>query len=110
MKKYEKLLIDYAKYLSIMKDEAEEYAETLSEESYYLIINDLPTIERMKQRLLKLLPKAHQKEIISKLAKNEFEIYRILQNTPLAEPFAEAVKLNIHHPSPTTMTNSRVKS
>ncbi len=107
MKEYEKLLIDYAKYLSIMKDEAKEYAKTLSGESYYLIINDLPTIERMKQRLLKLLPKAHQKEILSKLAKNEFEIYRILQNTPLAKPFAEAVKLNLHHPSPATVVKAK---
>ena len=102
MKEYEKLLIDYAKYLSIMKDEAKEYAETLSGESYYLIINDLPTIERMKQRLLKLLPKTYQKEILSQLAENEFEIYQLLRNTPLAKPFAEAVKLNSHHLSPAT--------
>jgi len=110
MKKYEKLLIDYAKYLSTMKDEAEEYVTTLSEESYYLIINDLPTIERMKRRLLKLLPKTYQSKILPQLAKNEFEIYQILQNTPLAEAFAEAVGLNPHHPSPAKAVGSATKS
>ena len=110
MKKYEKLLIDYAKYLSTMKDEAEEYVETTSPESYYLIVNDLPTIERLKQKLLRTLPKSQQKEKLSELAKYEMEIFRVLQSTPLAQPFAEAVGLKLHHPSPVTEAETATKS
>ncbi len=97
MKKYEKLLIGYAKYLSTMKDEAEEYIKTQSPESYYLIVSDLPTMERMKKKLINTLPKSKLEETISKLTKYELEIYKLLQDTPLAEPFAEAVGLKPHH-------------
>jgi len=80
-----------------MKEEAKEYISNPSVESFYLIVNDLPTIERIKQKLLKILPKSLQKEKLSELAKYETEIYQILQHTPLGKPFAESVGINLHH-------------
>jgi hypothetical protein len=110
MKKYEELLIDYAKYLSTMKDEVEEYTKTGSPESYYLIINDFPAMKRMKEKLIKILPKSKSEETLSKLRKYELEIYRLLKGTPLAEPFAETVGLNLHHQQPATAAGSATKS
>jgi len=98
MKEYEKLLVEYETSLGILKDDAISYKRNKRFEDFYSIMNELPSLGKIRQALFDMLPENKKQEVLPHIAELEKEILQLLNDSDprLASLFKESISLHHH--------------